>query len=102
MTVDSYITQKFESFGVKLSEADLFDIRGSLDGNGEVGEADRRALLVGVASFVPSLLTRATSVSESGFSVSWNIEGIRRYYSYLCSELGIKDKLNDKPKLTFY
>ena len=56
---------------------------------------------VAIAKFIPSLLLRATSISESGFSMSWNIQGIKDYYSFLCKQYGLTDELTDKPKVTF-
>ena len=58
------------------------------------------AISVAIARFIPSLLLRATSISESGFSMSWNIQGIKDYYYLLCKQYGLKDELNDnKPKI---
>lgn len=55
---------------------------------------------VAIARFIPSLLLRATSISESGFSMSWNTQGVKDYYSLLCKKYGLKDELNDnKPKI---
>lgn len=60
------------------------------------------SISVAIAHFIPSLLLRATSISESGFSMSWNIEGIMSYYSMLCRKYGLEDELNDnKPKIRF-
>ena len=56
---------------------------------------------VAIAKFIPSLLLRATSISESGFSMSWNIQGIKDYYSFLCKKYGLKDELSNNPKVTF-
>ena len=56
---------------------------------------------VAIAKFIPSLLLRATSISESGFSMSWDIQGIKDYYSLLCKQYGLKDELSNKPKCTF-
>lgn len=58
------------------------------------------SISVAMARFIPSLLLRASSISESGFSMSWNIQGIKDYYSLLCKKYGLKDELNDnKPKI---
>ena len=60
------------------------------------------SISVAMALFIPSLLLRASSISESGFSMSWNIQGIKDYYSLLCKKYGLKDELNDnKPKIRF-
>lgn len=78
MTVNDYILQKFQTFGVNLSEADLFDIclNAKISGGGEMNEDCQTRVSVAIAKFIPSLLLRATSISESGFSMSWNIQGI--------------------------
>ena len=103
MTVNDYILQKFQTFGVNLSEADLFDIclNSKISGEDEMNEDCYGRVSVAIAKFIPSLLLRATSISESGFSMSWNIQGIKGYYSFLCKQYGLKDELGNKPKVTF-
>lgn len=66
----------------------------------EVTQSNSTPIKVAIVSFIPTLLLRATSINESGFSMSWNIDGIKAYYSMMCKQLGIKDELNDnKPKI---
>lgn len=103
MTVNDYILQKFQTFGVNLSEADLFDIclNAKTSGEDEMNEDCQTRVSVAIAKFIPSLLLRAASISESGFSMSWNIQGIKDYYSFLCKQYGLKDELGNKPKVTF-
>lgn len=103
MTVNEYISQKFQSFGINLSEADLFDmcLNAKISGEDEINEDCYGRVSVAIAKFIPSLLLRATSISESGFSMSWNIQGIKEYYSWLCKQYGLKDELSNKPKVTF-
>ena len=58
------------------------------------------SISVAIARFIPSLLLRPTSINESGFSMSWNTQGVKDYYSLLCKKYGLKDELNDnKPKI---
>lgn len=104
MTVKEYISSKFQSFGIQVSEADLLDM--SLNANKELEEEVNQdsigSVSVAMARFIPSLLLRATSISESGFSMSWNIDGIKEYYSMLCRQYGLKDELNtNKPQIRF-
>lgn len=104
MNVREYISSKFQSFGIQLSEADLLDMslnaRKGLDE--EVSQGNIGAVSVAMACFIPSLLARPTSISESGFSMSWNSQGLKDYYSLLCKQYGLKDELNDsKPKISF-
>ena len=104
MTVKEYISGKFQSFGIQVSEADLLDmsLNAKKESSDEVNRDAIDAISVAMARFIPSLLLRATSISESGFSMSWNIQGIKDYYSLLCKQYGLKDELNDnKPKIRF-
>ena len=103
MTIKNYITSKFQPFGVNLSEADLADI--VLSGIGvddELTIENRNSVYLSMVKFIiPQLLLRARSISESGFSVSFDTKDILQYYAWLCKELGIKDELNQKPSVTF-
>ena len=102
MTVKEYISGKFQSFGIQLSEADLLDMsfNAHKELEDEMSQECIGSVSAAMARFIPSLLLRATSISESGFSMSWNIQGIKDYYSLLCRQYGLKDELNDnKPKI---
>lgn len=104
MTLGEYAKQKFQSFGITLSEADLLDIslNSRLSEDTTISNDNIAAVSVGMAKFIPSLLLRATSINESGFSMSWNVEGIKQYYAYLCRTYGLKDEINTgKPTITF-
>lgn len=102
MIVNDYIQQKFQTFGIQLSEADLLDmcLNSKINGEDEMNENCHARVFVAIAKFIPSLLLRATSISESGFSMSWNLQGIKDYYSWLCKQYGLKDELSNKPKCT--
>lgn len=68
----------------------------------DVTQSNNTPIKVAIVTFIPTLLLRATSINESGFSMSWNIDGIKEYYSLMCKQLGLADELNDnKPKITF-
>lgn len=104
MTVREYIEQRFQSFGVQLSEADLLDmsLSSGISEDNEMTADILTSIHVSMARFIPSMLARATSIGESGFSMSWNIQGIKDYYSHLCKKYGLEDMLNtDKPKVRF-
>jgi hypothetical protein len=104
MTIKEYISSKFQSFGIQVSEADLLDmsLNAKKDLEEEVSQECIGSVSVAMARFIPSLLLRATSISESGFSMSWNIDGIKEYYSMLCRQYGLKDELNtNKPQIRF-
>lgn len=102
MNVREYISSKFQSFGIQVSEADLLDMslnaRVNIEDDVDADVIDN--ISVAIARFIPSLLLRPTSINESGFSMSWNTQGVKDYYSLLCKKYGLKDELNDnKPKI---
>lgn len=104
MTVADYIRGKFQTFGITVSEADLLEISLSsgISGEDEMNQQNIGLVSVAMAGFIPSLLLRATSINENGFSVSWNVEGIKQYYAFLCKKYGLKDDINtDKATVTF-
>lgn len=103
MIISDYIQQRFQTFGIQLSEADLLDmcLNSKISGEDEMNNDCYDCVSVAIAKFIPSLLLRATSISESGFSMSWDIKGIKDYYSFLCKQYGLTDELTDKPKVTF-
>lgn len=98
MKVSDYITQKLGRFDIELSEADLVDItlNSSISLESDITQCNINEVNKAIAEFIPSLLARPTSVKESGFSVSWDIEGIKDYYSILCNQLGIENVFASK------
>ena len=104
MNVTEYIQQRFQSFGITLSEADLFDIclSAKVYPEDEVMTENHAGINVGIARFVPTLMLRAKSIGESGFSISWDTKAMKDYYSYMCKKYGLKDELStDKPRVKF-
>lgn len=102
MIVREYISNKFQSFGIQVSEADLLDmsLNAKVAIDDDVMSDNVDSISVAIARFIPSLLLRPTSINESGFSMSWNTQGVKDYYSLLCKKYGLKDELNDnKPKI---
>lgn len=103
MIVNDYILQKFQTFGISLSEADLLDmsLSSGISGEDEMNQSNIGLVSVAMVKFIPSLLLRATSISENGFSMSWDTKGLKEYYSFLCKKYGLEDTLSDKPKVRF-
>nr|DAD63837.1 MAG TPA: hypothetical protein [Bacteriophage sp.] len=102
MSIKEYISSKFQSFGIQVSEADLLDmsLNAKVAIDDDVMSDNVDSISVAIARFIPSLLLRPTSINESGFSMSWNTQGVKDYYSLLCKKYGLKDELNDnKPKI---
>ena len=60
MTVNDYISQKFQTFGINLSEADLLEISLSseISGEDEMDQSNIGFVSVAMAKFIPSLLPK--------------------------------------------
>lgn len=100
MTVKEFITGRFQSFGISLSEADLLEICIALDMRAEMTSSTLRSVSVAICKFIPSLLARPASISEGGVSISWDKNTIKEYYNTLCKELGLPSSLRPTVKFT--
>lgn len=95
MTIGGYIKSKFQSFGITLSEADIFDIaRGELIDNDITSEAADR-VAEGIVRFIPSLLLRPKSISEGGMGLSYDTKAIKEYYSMMCRRMNLPNELEN-------
>lgn len=103
MKAVAYITEKLSAFGISVSEADLLDVKtaAGITDTDEVTEELMPSIAYGLTLIIPQLLARPKSISEGGVSVSWDTQGLLRYYSLLCKNYGIADELSDKPQVTF-
>lgn len=79
MTVNDYIQQKFQIFGIQVSEADILDmcLTSKISGEDEMNEHCCVRVSVAIAKFIPSLLLRATSISEGGFLCLGTFKALR-------------------------
>lgn len=106
MTIQEYIEQKFQTFGIELSGADILDISLSsgLGVDENITGDNINPVTVAIVKFIPDLLLRYSSFSEGDLSMSWADmeEKIKTWYSLRCSEYGIEDKLSDKPTVNFW
>lgn len=104
MTVSEYIKGQFEDFGMRLSDASVleFVLKNGLTANAEVSASNFREVQVATVKFVPKLLAMPQSVQEGGLSISKAAhDSLRDWYRMQCKELGIKDELTKRPKVTF-
>ena len=107
MTISGYIKGQFEDFGVRLSEASVLEIaikcgHGTDADETEVSDSNFREVQRALVKFVPNILLTPTSVQEGGMTISRaDRESILAWYRLKCKELGIKDQLTQKPRVTF-
>lgn len=103
MTAVEFIQQRFQAFGGQLSEVEILDITLSVgvSSDDEVTVDNIGVITVAIIKAIPTLLLRANSVSENGFSLSWDKSAIMDYYHLMCKRYGLTDELNQKPTVEF-
>lgn len=92
MNAREYISQKFASFGVSLSEADFADISLSITLSEEFTASNEEAVNKSMLTLIPALIARP-NVSESGFSMTFDKQGLRDFYAMRCRQYGLRNEL---------
>ncbi|MBO9660062.1 MAG: hypothetical protein J7527_14675 [Chitinophagaceae bacterium] len=94
MTNKEYITYHLGRFGLADTDIDFILLEAGIDPEGTVSTAEeKQSLKLAMHSQVPLLIAGLNNVSEGGYSVTWNIEGIKAWYSVLSTEIGEDDQL---------
>ena len=97
MTNKEYLTKSLGGLHVEDDDIDIILQKSGIDGE---ANADVRGCDVAVYKRMSVVLKGTTqNVSEGGYSVSWNMEGVKMFYSALCGELGLEDVLSGKAKV---
>ena len=100
MLIADFIKEKFQKFGVTLSitELEALLLDNSIAADQTYTTSSSKKAKTALLQIIPEILVMP-SVSEGGYSVRFDKDGILAYYKVLCSELGIEDKLNAQPKI---
>lgn len=90
MTNKEYLTASLSRFGLSAQDVDLIILNQDIQGDEAVSVAGMKAALYSeFTSIIP-----LANVSEGGYSISWNMEAIKLWYSQLANELG-RDNILD-------
>ena len=95
MTIKEYILSITATYG--FEESALIDatlIGCGIDGSQAFSLETKQDATLGLYEVIP-LLFALPDISEAGFSVKRNIEGLKAYYSLICKQLGKEDKTKD-------
>ena len=95
MTIKEYILSITTLYG--FDESALIDatlIGEGIDGSRAFSPETKQTARLGLYEVIP-LLFALPDISEAGFSVKRNIEGLKAYYLLLCKQLGKEDKTKD-------
>ncbi|MFJ1431953.1 DUF6706 family protein [Capnocytophaga canimorsus] len=97
MTNKEYLTKLLSGLNISEDDIDIILLKSNLqtDGEAQVSVCDN-AVYNRMSVVLKSTLQ---NVSESGYSISWNMEAVKVFYQSLCNELGKPNVLFNKPKL---
>lgn len=98
MTNLDYMTSQLGRFGFEGDDLQAILVANQILPN---DVADILAVRKAIYKEVPLMLAGLQEISESGYTVKWNIAGIKAWYSVLAKELGLPDVLNPKPIMKF-
>ena len=96
-TNKEYLTKCLGAFNVSEDDIDVMLLKAGIDADEPVDVTRCDLAAYNRVSVVLAAMTQ--NVSEGGYSISWNIEGIKLWYSTLCRELGKENVLEAKPKI---
>lgn len=91
MNYKEYLTATLSRFNLSDADIDLIIINQGLEG----GELDVKTAKMAIFKEF-SLILPLANISEGGFSISWNIDALKMWYSQLANELEEVDLLNVK------
>lgn len=97
MTNLEYIQSQLLRFGLEESDLMAVLVSNDIDPSGEAGPDVKLAIY----NEIPLLVAGLSEVSEGGYRIKWNIEGIKAWYSILAKQLGKPDELHGNPTLTY-
>lgn len=97
MTYKEYISATLAKFNVSETDVDLILInQRALIANGS-DDVEPSIALRAICNELQTIIPVA-NVSEGGYSLSWNMEGLKMWYSATCAKLGIPS-IVIKPKI---
>lgn len=97
MTNKQYLTKALSGLNMTEDDIDIILVKSELDADADV---DVRGCDMATYNRMSVLFKGALlNVSEGGYSVSWNMEAVKLFYSALCNELGLDNVLYARPKV---
>ena len=97
MTNKQYLTTTLNGLNVSADDIEIIMLKAGIDAD---ADADARSCDNAVYNRMSVVLKGMTqNVSESGYSVSWNMDAVKIFYNALCNELGKENVLFSRPKI---
>ena len=97
MTNKEYLTKSLAGLNITPDDIDIILLKGGIEAD---AVADVKSCDLAVYRRMSVLLKGVLqNVTEGGYSISWNVEAVKLFYSSLCNELGLDNVLVSNPKV---
>jgi len=101
MTNKEYLTTVLSRFGATVSDIDLIMLEQGINADEDVnGTEGVKTLKKAIYTQLPQMFAGLQNISEGGYSIHWNMEALKLWYSSLAVELGLPNILNPAPEVT--
>lgn len=94
LTVRDYIGYELNvtlALGYSTTSIDLFIAKNGIDITADLADV-QTDIDIAITRLIPSLLLSPASISEGGYSVTYDKAVLRQYYDMRCQELGIANQ----------
>ena len=95
MTIGEYIKEKFSLWSVELSDGLIALELSRLNLTSSVTISGETNLDLFFYNVIPDIISMPSSISEGGFSISYDKNALLKYYSMISKKLGKPDLLSD-------
>lgn len=99
MTVNDYISDMFEGWGIKLSQSQIISMGFS---DKDFNQDDIHKINVAIVRFIPFLLLSPKQIKEDEFSISWDKDAVLQFYRLMINRYGLRDELGVNPTISMY
>lgn len=101
MTYKEYITKTLDGLNITDNDVDLIIIKAGIDAEYTISDkADIRVCDTAIYNRMSVVIKpMMQNVSEGGYSVSWNMDAVKLFYTALCNELGTENVLLSRPRI---
>lgn len=97
MTNKEYITKTLDGLNVSADDIEIIMLKQEINGD---DDADVQACDMAIYKRMSAVVKGMTAnVSEGGYSLTWNMDGVKLFYNALCNELGVENVLLSRPKI---
>lgn len=91
MTNKEYISAYLGKYGVTDDEVTLLLMEQGITPDAEADTTNLSPLKVAMYNWLPGMIAGLQNITEGGYSITWNVDGLKTWISWLAGQLGLSD-----------